>query len=127
MTVSSPQYETMEDLKKLVDANGGVLTVSMEGLRDAYGAGRLGVNVRAAIAKALAGHGLGHYPVDGRDGGRMPEFQTDAVRIYKLGSPIADLIDAVLSPTSQHDEELRQAVGGDSAAILAQVRKLVGR
>jgi hypothetical protein len=42
-------------LKEAVEKNGNVLTVTMEQLRDAYGAAKLGVHIRDAISSTLAG------------------------------------------------------------------------
>jgi hypothetical protein len=111
-------YKTLDDIRQAVEQHQGVLTVGMDELRDAKGAGRLGVHVRAGIRKDLAGLGLGHWPRE------LPESQDELVRIYKQGSPVADLIDAVLEPNLQHDEEIRQAVAKEPAQILRQIREL---
>jgi hypothetical protein len=113
------RFESLEQLRDAVVEAGGVLTTRMEFVRDAYGKGRLGVHVRDNISKSLAGLGLGHFPR------ALPDRQWALVRIYKMGSPIADLIDAVLEPSPAHDSELKQAMGGGAAAILAQVKELV--
>lgn len=47
-------------IKQEVENNGNILTVTMEKLREAHGAGRLGSNVRPEISKILAGMGLSH-------------------------------------------------------------------
>ncbi|KAA3638830.1 MAG: hypothetical protein DWP92_05565 [Armatimonadetes bacterium] len=112
-------YESLEDVRQAVVDNSDVLTVEMRQLRDAHGAGRLGVHVRTNISKKLRGLGLGHYPVD------LPDRQEQMIRIYRQGSPIAEIVDAVLNPSMSHDAELRQAVGGDAQQILDLVRELV--
>jgi hypothetical protein len=112
-------FQSLEEIRQEVEARQGVLSLQMEAVRVAYGAGRLGSQVRENISKALKGCGLGHFPEE------LPAYQEEWVRLYKLGSPTADLIDAVLQPSSAHDEELRVAVGGEAAAILKQVRELV--
>lgn len=112
----------MDDVRRAVDANEGVLTVTMVELRDAYGAGRLGWRVRDGISKDLHGHGLAHYPVD------LPDSQERPVRLYKLGSPVQDLIDAVLNPDAADnfkDEQIRRAVSGREAELLRRVRELL--
>ena len=83
---------TMEEIRDKVLAEGDVYTFRMDTVRDAYGAGRLGIHVRAGISKHFQGLGLGHFPRD------LPDSQEAHVRLYKLGSPVADLIEAVLSP-----------------------------
>lgn len=114
-------------LRAEVDARGGVMTVQMERIRNDYGAGRLGVHVRDGISKALHGAGLGHYPDEGLDGSPLVGDQWAPVRIYRLGSPIAEFIDAVLNPSEAHDEELRKAAGGDESdtLLVQRVRELV--
>ncbi len=114
------QYKTMEDIKAAVEANGGLLTLKMEALRDAYGAGRLAKIVRENILKTLRGLGLGHLPA-----GDLPNEQEESVRLYKLGTPIGDLIDAVITPSPAHDEEIRQVIKADNSVILNQIRELV--
>jgi hypothetical protein len=116
---SEVKVSSMEELFDLVNSRGGVMTTTMEVLRDAYGKGRLGVHVREGIRNALVGLGLGHYPQT------LPEYQERAVRLYRLGSPVGNLIEAVLDLSPEHDEHLRQAVGGDEAEILQQIRELV--
>ena len=112
-------YSNLGELKDAVLANSNVLTVTMEDLRDAYGALRSGVNVRKDIAKKLAGVGLGHYPNE------LPAYQHEQVRVYTLGSPVHDLINAVLDPSEGSDEVLRSAAEGEAGEVLAQVRALV--
>jgi len=51
-----------DEIKQIVEKNGNVATLTMEQLRDAHGASKLGVNVRAEISSTLAGMGLGHVP-----------------------------------------------------------------
>ncbi|MDA8332300.1 MAG: hypothetical protein M0027_14090 [Candidatus Dormibacteraeota bacterium] len=120
---------TLGDFTQLgqdVDSNSGVLTVTMERLRDEYGAGRLGIHVRTGISQALHSAGLDHYPITGGDGHPLEGDQLARVRVYRQGSPIAEVIDAVLHPSEGHDAELRELVGGDDAGqILKQVRELV--
>lgn len=110
---------SMEELRDLVDAQGGVFTTSMEILRDAYGAGRLGIHVREGIRNSLAGLGLGFHPSP------LPDYQDRLVRLYRLGTRVGNLIEAVFEVTPERDEELRQAVGGEEAEILRRVRELV--
>jgi hypothetical protein len=111
----------MEDVKAEVSRNQDVLTVSMEALRNAYGAGRLGIHVRDGISKELHGLGVGHYPTE------LPDSQDESVRLYKHGTPVADVIDAVLQPGEQHDEEIREAAAKETAEVLKQIRELICR
>lgn len=119
------EFDSLEELRDQVEKNDGVVTVRMEEVRDAYQAGRLGVHVRSNISKRLRGLGLGHFPLEADDGEPMPYRQSAPVRIYKLGSPVADLIDAVLDPGDEHDEELREAATASSSEIIDRIRELV--
>ena len=112
-------HESLEDIRDSVDKADGVVTLAMWDVRDAYGAGRLGVHVRTNISKKLRSLGLGHYPRE------LPSEQEVSVRVYRQGGAIADLIDAVLNPSATHDEELRAAVGGDAKETLNAIRELV--
>lgn len=112
----------MDALREAIEKSQGVLTIPMEDLRDAYGAERLGSNVRLSISKQLQSLGFGHYPQE------LPDRYWYPVRLYRLGTPIADLIDAVLNPNaadSAHDEELRRAVSGRPTEILRRIKELV--
>ena len=113
------QFRSFEELNELVTRQQGVVTVQMEGLRDALKVKRLGIHVRTQISKRLQGVGLGHFPEP------LPLYQDELVRIYKLGSPVAELIQAVLQPSPDHDDRIRRAGGGDAETILDQVRAIV--
>lgn len=108
-----------DELRQLVIDNGGVLTLDMKVLRDIHGAGKLGVNVRANISKELRGRGLGHYPAE------LPQYYWDPARVYLMGSPAGDLIEAVLAPSPERDDLIRETVNGDSSDVLAKVREIV--
>lgn len=63
-----------DEIKRRVEAAGGVYTTTMDKLRDAEGAGKLGVHIRTNISKSLAGIGLGHIPIE------LPSNQHEQVR-----------------------------------------------
>lgn len=112
-----------DEIKASVEKSGNVQTLTMEVLRNAYGAAKLGVNVRAEISQALAGIGLGHVPVE------LPSYQHEQVRLYKRGTPVGQMIESVLTPGEQNDKSLSErfgTVGPDYAAIVQKVRELVG-
>lgn len=113
---------TWDELKQNVEANGNVITVTMEELREIAGAGKLGVHVREQISKTLAGMGLGHVPQ------ALPTYQHEQVRLYKRGTPVGDLIGTVLAPGESNDSKLKEQFSGDEidyAAIISQIRELV--
>ena len=111
-----------DEIKQRVEENGNVVTLTMEELREAHGAARLGVNVRAEISSTLAGMGLGHIPEE------LPTYQNGLVRVYKNGTPIGELIRIVLTPGEQNDSKLTTQFGTggvDHAAIVQKIRELV--
>jgi len=113
---------TWDEIKNNVESNGNVLTVTMEQLREAHGAGKLGVHVKSEISKALAGIGLGHVPQD------LPAYQHEQVRLYKRGTDVGDWIEIVLSPGEQRDKKLIERFNvehPDFATIVQKVRELV--
>jgi hypothetical protein len=112
---------TYDEVEELVDEQEGVATVWMAGLRTAQNAGKLGVHVRKAISDELNRRGLGYYPKP------LPEYQQYQVRVYRLGSRIANIIDAVLDIDEESNETIRSAAGGDAGEVLKQVRALVCR
>ncbi|MDB6146545.1 MAG: hypothetical protein JWO45_209 [Spartobacteria bacterium] len=112
-------FSTLEDAKSVLDQNNGVLTVKMAIVRDAHGAGRLGIHVRKNISDKLASLGVGHFPVE------LPENQDANVRLYCLGTPVAALIKAVLFPDAANDAKILDVVGGDAEKILIKIRDLV--
>lgn len=113
---------TWAEIKASVENNGNVQTVRMEILRDTHGVAKLGVHVRTDIASQLAGMGLGHFPKP------LPLYQDDLVRLYKRGTPVGDLIEAVLAPGEQNDKKLVEQLGESDvkyAEIIEQIRDLV--
>lgn len=113
---------TWDEIKTKVESNGNVLSITMEELRLAHGAGKLGVNVRSEISSALLGTGLGHVPIE------LPTYSHEFVRLYKLGTPVGQMITNVLTPGQQNDEKLVAQFGGavaDHASIVQKIRELV--
>lgn len=109
-------------IKTAVENNGNVKTFTMEALRDAFGASKLGVHVRAEISSHLAGMGLGHVPK------LLPTNQHEPLRLYKRGTPVGDLIETVLAPGEQNDKKLVEQLGESDikyAEIIEQIRDLV--
>jgi hypothetical protein len=88
-------------------------------LRDPHGAGKLGSTVRANISKELRSRGMGHLPAE------LPQYQWDPARIYLMGSPAGDLIEAVNTISSERDALIRELVASDASEVLSKVRELV--
>lgn len=113
------KYDSLEEVRDDVIANSDVLTMTEADLRDAHGAGRLGVHVRSNITKGLDGLGLSHYPLV------LSGEQLNPVRVYRRGTPAADLIGAVINASAGGDAEIREKVAGEATEILGRVRELV--
>lgn len=113
---------TNDSFKRLaseVMGAGGLMVCTMERLRDAYDAGRLGAHVRSGISDKLREHGLGHLP------GELPANQHEEVRLFAASRPIGKLIEAVLSPSQEGDRLLRETAGTDARETIQRIRELV--
>jgi len=117
MTIES--LESLDELPGLVESGGGVLSLPMVYLRDAYGAGRLGVHVRSNISEALRGLGLAHMPAE------LPDSQWQEVRIYRVGSKAGKLIEAVMEIGERGDGVIREATSAQPTEVLERIRELV--
>jgi hypothetical protein len=115
----SKRFKTFEELASLVDRNRGVFTIMMEELRNAYGAGKLGVHIRTGMSDKLRSLGLDHLPEE------LPLFQEGKARIYRKGSPVGKLIEAVTRLSEDQDQILREAAGGDDTVVIQKIRELV--
>lgn len=111
---------TFDELDDLVEKGQGVTTVTMEELRNAHGAGKLGVHVRTAISEKLASRGLRHLPKE------LPIYQEQRARVYKAGTPVAKIIEAAVNDLGeQADQVLRDAAGGEAAEVVQKIREMV--
>ncbi|MEU8906412.1 hypothetical protein [Streptomyces mirabilis] len=108
-----------QELRTKVAADGGLHVVAMGVLRDIQGAGRLGNRVLGTISKHLESHGMGHIPAE------LPGNQDSPVRIYFLGTPIADTVNAILSPSPKGDAILRDMGDSEAREQLRQIREIV--
>lgn len=109
----------LESLKKDVLKAGGMTSgITMWGLRSACGFERLGKNVPDAVSQKLHAAGIGHIPT-------VLSQKTITVRIYIVASPIGQLIESVLTPNADNDENLLVLVDG-AAKKLAQIKEILG-
>ena len=119
--------KSFEYINEQVKIAGGVKTFSMEDLREANGAKRLGNYVVEAIGEELAKHGLGHFPEE------LPQYQDKCVRLYRKGSSVGKLIDAItnikqsdeMKKNEKNDEVIRQLSENDAQEILHKIKQLV--
>lgn len=108
-----------EDLRNRVVSTQGLYLTTMDELKLAHGASKLGVNIRAGISDQLKSYGMGHLPAE------LPSYQWEEVRLYQLGTPLGNVIGAVIEPSEPGDQILLQVVDSDAQQVLAQIRELV--
>ncbi|MBW4705195.1 hypothetical protein [Micromonospora sp. RL09-050-HVF-A] len=106
-------YSSWQELRDDVDANGGVLRVSMWSLREITGLTRLKVHVVARISEALTDVGLAHLPID------LPRNQNEYVVVYRATSEAAAIINAVRNGSSSEAAEraLRKVNTSDTIQV----------
>lgn len=108
-----------DDLKRAADANAGVYVTTMETLRDLKGAGRLGNLVREDISRILASRGMGHLP------GELPAYQEQDVLIYSLGGDVGVLVRAVLFPSRESANALRNLNASAATDKLKKISAII--
>ncbi|MEI6622366.1 MAG: hypothetical protein WCP28_10710 [Actinomycetes bacterium] len=113
-------------LKAKIEAQQGLAEVTLGELRAAAGYGKLGRYVLDEIRNKLAGEGLGAFPATILDYETNAELsQTQAVRIYKQGSPVGKIVAAIERPSRHGDAWIRRVANEDAGEKLAQIRALV--
>jgi hypothetical protein len=109
-----------DELRKAVENCGDVLRIHMGQLRALIDAGRLGINVRNDISRRLAGAGLGHLPAE------LPPYQENEVVLYKLGTPAADVVEAVRGDNfARAENALRRLNTKGDAEKLAAIAAII--
>lgn len=103
-------------LRERVADAGGVLTLSMKELKDSFGAGRLGKQVRARIVE-----GLHYYQLFFT--GELPNDERADLRIYLRGTKVGRILDAAGTLGVAADQQLRDFAYGDTKS---EVDKLAG-
>lgn len=105
-----------------IEEAGGVLTIGMKELKDLYGAGRLGTQVRANITLALKYHRLSFL-------GELPNDERDQVRLYIRGTRVGRIIEAVGTSDPRGDRELRAVADSNDKtemkSMITQLRRVL--
>ncbi|RLS59153.1 MAG: hypothetical protein DWH91_01085 [Planctomycetota bacterium] len=91
----------METIVQRVSECNNVCTFTMRDLCDAIGRQRCTAQCCQTISDTLTEYGLGHWPPELR-----PD-QSHKVRVYRIGTPVADMIGLVSRCTESSDEALR--------------------
>ena len=113
------RYDSLEQIKEAVADHGGVLTLNMGELRDAYGADRLGSHIREGIEGEFGELGLAHRPR------RLTNCQEDTVRLYLPKSPVGKLLEAASRRGESSDNVLRRLANGEAERKLRQMTELL--
>ena len=102
-------FKTWNDVVAALDARSGVITCTMEALRDIDGYGRLGGNVRENIARKLGTMGVGTIRTD------LPREAADMVVLIRQGTPVSELLEMI---------EVAMAGGGSYQDTADKLRRL---
>jgi hypothetical protein len=100
-----------------------VVVVTLGDLRKAIGYDRLGRYVLDELASSLEGEGLGYFPLSMIKDNPEPR-QWQEVRIYRRGTGLSKLIQAVTDPSPSGDRVLRENSGNDAERI-RQIQRIV--
>jgi hypothetical protein len=111
--------KSYEEVSDFVDKNDGIATFEMWQLRDAHGAGKLGINVVANISEELEKRGLGHQPRS------LPQNQNESARVYRRGSTVGKIMEATRKVDAEADRFLRAISANDAADTLKKIKELV--
>ncbi len=111
------RFTTYAELSTIIGDSDDVATVLMEDLRNAHKVKKLGRTVRENIAKKLQSLGLGFV------GKELPGYQEHSVRIFRLGTPVATLINAVMNPGVEHDIIIRNHTDNEAQQALDRIKE----
>ena len=112
-----------ERITRRVDDTGGVAVATLGELRDLSNKGRLGRHVLGQIAEELTNCGLGYFPLTTLEDHEQPRA-CEEIRLYRLETSLATLIESVTCPSETGDEVLRASTG-DAATLVQEIRRLV--
>ncbi len=115
--MTAVQIQDFDELSELVSQE-DIVVVQMQTLRSAANWDRLTQGAIDAIGDQLRGRALGVYPELSQDRWRE-------VRVYKIGTPIGNLVESVTTPSDAGDRRLREAATKAGQEILQKIRGLV--
>lgn len=115
--MTSVQIESFDDLADQVQDE-GITVVQMHTLRAAAKWERLTLRALEAIEDELRKRALGCYP-------RLLEDRHAEVRIYKIGTPLGNLVESVIKPSDRGDNLLREVASNSNQELIRKIRMLV--
>ena len=95
-----------------------LVQVQMQVLRKAAKWDRLTLGALDAITDELRQRALGVDP-------GLSQDRFEEVRVYKIGTPIGNLVESVITPSEQGDKRLREAAANSAQEIVRKIRGLV--
>ncbi len=116
--------QKFKEFAEQVEAEGDLKTFTLGDLRTALEFSKLGPRVLKAIDEALAGAGLGYFPRSVLENTDSPRA-ADVLRVYRKGSALGSIVDAVLFPSAAGDDTLRGAADDDAKATLEKIKTLL--
>lgn len=119
------EAKSMKDVSMWIDEQDGIAWVSLLVLRNAVDADKLGKLVMGRIRSQIDANGLGYFPAGVIEDNPAPR-QDQVVRLYRKGPVgIGSLVDAILEPSDEGDQVLRDVAKNTSDDLLNRVRELV--
>ena len=110
-------FQDIEDICNNVKNKGGIMTVSMGDLRDAYGVAKLGIHVLNSIEEELSKRAI-------KIRGKLTLSQWDYVRLYHSDSEFNKLVEAYENLTEDSDNYLRKLTNKNEEECTKLKRKI---
>ena len=119
LEMTEEMKKAFDEIRQRVESNGDIILMSMEELRNAIGARKLGIWILKDIDKQLRARGLLYLP------DTLPNYQHEFVMLYRQGSRVETIIRAVHSVSQESVDTLRDAAESESSQVLEQIRRLL--
>lgn len=114
------KFKNLDQVRSAVESNDGILSIEMGELRDAYGAGKLGVNVVSSISHELLAQGIKHWPPE------LPVKQWERVRLFKANTNLANIIELLNKFEDANDNRLIELTTSEAQHKIEQIKKILG-
>ena len=112
----------IDELLNDVRARGGIHSVQMKELRDAFEYKKTGSNVIQVIHDELLKRGFGHVPAE------LPLFQGEWVRIYEFGTKYGKLVNAAINPDPSFEDLIRSAIEATTEGVVrSQLEEILSK
>jgi hypothetical protein len=115
--MTATMIDNFDQLADLVEDD-DLVVVQMQNLRAAAKWDRLTMGALDAITDELRQRALGVYP-------GLTQNRHEEVRVYRIGTPIGNLVESVIKPSDQGDKRLREAATNSGQELIRKIRGLV--